>query len=55
MTNCNCAFASSQVCKFTKFTNEKLIIINFQHNKLQVCIWKFAHLQVCKFENFQNF
>jgi hypothetical protein len=34
--------------KFTKSTNYKLIIVNFQLNKLQVCFCKFACLQVYK-------
>ncbi len=43
-----CKFTRLQVCKFTKFTNDKSIIINFQLNKLQVRICKFASLKIYK-------
>jgi hypothetical protein len=60
LCNCKCAFASSQVCKFTKLKNpKKLIINNYNFTTLQIAsvhlqVHKFASMQVCKFAKLKN-
>jgi len=57
LTYCKCAFASSQVCKFTKEKKSKKVQINnynLQIASAHLQVHKFATLQVCKFIKLQN-